>query len=718
MTLRLTVLALAAGIVTLLLYFQRPGEDAVAAGSALLVFLLVSLLSVVLLVLAFLIGRNVVKLILDRRRGIMGSRLKARLVIAFVGLTLVPTATTYFFASGLLTRALDGWFSSQVENSVNGAIEISRLHVSSMMQSMRITTRRVQEEIERASDRGELRPLLDRVRRQYGLFGVTVLTDAQQVIADSHSAAAAIENFREPPLNDEAIQRAKQGSFEVLLEDLDASSFVRAYAPFSRDQTQVIVLSQRVAPEVTQALAQVTDSYREYEQLKLYRNPLRTGYRLVLAMITGLLLFSAIWLAFYIAREITGPIQRLAKATEEVAKGNLDVHIRGAADDEIGQLVSSFNHMTSDLSASRRESEQRRVYLETILAHLAVGVVALDLRRSVISCNAAARRILGVPADRSIAGQDLKDVFRPEDYYQIRSLLEQVSAGEQEVHERDLAMSSQGHELKIVCTAGPIISGDGKRQGFVLIFDDVTELSKAQHLSAWREVARRIAHEIKNPLTPIQLSAQRLQKLLGHTEHKVVVDEATEVIVSHVDSIKRLVNEFSKFARMPAVEFELCDLNALIGEIVAAMATTHADVMFQQIADNQLPHISVDKEQIRRMLINLLDNAREALQTRAVQGVSPRIMVTTSHDQARNGVLIEVADNGPGIGQADRRRVFDPYFTTKPEGTGLGLAIVNSIVQEHGGTIEVRDNHPHGAVFSVLLPIRQEMHTQRRLSSI
>lgn len=717
MTLRMTVVLVAAFLLGFLLYLQRPGEEAVVAGSALLVFLLVALLSTVLLVLAFLIGRNVVKLVLDRRRGILGSRLKARLVAAFVGLTLVPTATTYFFASGLLTRAMDGWFSSQIENSVNGAVEIARLHVSTLLQNMRVTGRRLTAELGPLGDSTTAAARLEKVRREYGLFGVSVVTGAHSVVADAHSAAATIEGFREPPLNDEAIQRAQRGTFEVLLEEREASSFVRGYLAFRAGKPEeVIVLSQRVPPEVTQLLQQVTDSYREYEQLKLYRDPLKTGYRMMLAMITGLLLFSAIWLAFYIARELSGPIQRLARGTEEVAKGNLDVHIRGASDDELGQLVTSFNRMTSDLSASRRESEQHRAYLETILGRLAVGVVALDVKRTITSCNAAARRILNIAAHRTVEHQELKEVFRPEDYYQIRTLLDSVTADEANVQDRDLAISSDGRELKIVCTAGPIMKSSGELQGYVLIFDDVTELSRAQHLSAWREVARRIAHEIKNPLTPIQLSAQRLQKLLQSSEFRNVVDDCTDVIVTHVDSIKRLVNEFSSFARMPAVEFELGDLNGLIAETVAPMAETHRRVMFQQIADNQLPHIMMDREQIRRMLINLLDNAREAIAAQPEGAPSGRIVVTTSYLPDTRSVVIEVADNGPGISASSKSSVFEPYFTTKAEGTGLGLAIVASIVAEHSGAIEVRANKPSGAVFSITLPVGQELRTRHRLA--
>jgi len=286
-----------------------------------------------------------------------------------------------------------------------------------------------------------------------------------------------------------------------------------------------------------------------------------------------------------------------------------------------------------------------------------------------------------------------------------------------EVIERELVVTSGGRQLQIVCTAGQIVDAQKNWQGTVLIFDDITELVKAQHMSVWREVARRIAHEIKNPLTPIQLSAQRLEKIVGEGPQSEVVRECTATIVEHVASIKRLANEFSRFARMPTAEFHPTNLNALISDILAPYAESHPEIVFQLVADSRIPEVQMDAEQIRRVLINLVDNAVAALRGPHA-GHEHRIVLKTAYDRRAKIVSFEVADNGPGIKDSDKARIFEPYFTTKVEGSGLGLAIVTSILSDHQGEIRVYDNQPGGAKFIVELPLSPKQATQRRFVAV
>lgn len=724
MALRVTVFLAAAFFLALLMYWQRPREEPAFLGQNLLVFILVNLNIVVLCVLAFLIGRNIVKLIFDRRRNILGSKLKLRLVVAFVGLTLVPTTFLFLLASGLLNRAMDGWFSSQVEASVSGAVEVARHHYGSMKESAISSAARLKPRLTEgrlASDASALESWLEQQRKEERLFAVTILRSPTEILAGAQNAAAAIPAFGEPEPNEGAVRKALAGVSSVLFEENEGSQFVRAYESLDRGENRLVLITTlRVNPELSQALAVVNDSFKDYEQLKLFKAPLKSGYLLTLSMITSLILFSAIWIAFYIAREMVGPIQRLAEGTRAVARGNYDFQIRASGDDELGLLVKSFNTMTTDLRLSRREGESRRLYIETILANLAVGIIGVDTDFVVTSVNDAAARLFGLQTGEPATGKSLTSVLPAEVYEQVRPLIDRVDGGgEARTSEREISVQVAGQESKVICTVGRINDGSGRSLGLVLLFDDITELAKAQHMSVWREVARRIAHEIKNPLTPIQLSAQRLQKLLPELKAPPSVHECAETIVENVASIKLLANEFSNFARMPTAEFRPSDLNAVLSSAISPFAESRPDIIFQFLPDTKLPELMIDREQIRRLAINLLDNAITALSREDDQtsrSESARIMIKTTYDPAARNVTIEVADNGPGIPPSDKVRVFEPYFTTKASGSGLGLAIVTSIVSDHHGQIRVYDNKPRGAKFVIELPESPRASTQRRFA--
>ncbi|MBX7145409.1 MAG: HAMP domain-containing protein [Oligoflexia bacterium] len=729
MGLRLTFFLLAIGLLASLLALQHPQEDTQYAGRNLLFFILVNLNVIIICVLAFLIGRNVVKLIFDRRRNILGAKLKLRLAVAFVALSMVPTVFLFLLASGLLNRVMEGWFSNQIERSVTGAVEVARYHFATLKENTQSVAERIAGEISALPNGQSTEQLADWAearRKEAALYGLRLIRQDGEPIFKVFNAAASISTFREPELDSGALQKALDGARNVLYEEHDASQYVRAYLPIQfAGQAAALVATTRVNPELVQALGVVNDSYKEYEQLKLFRMPIKSSVLLTLGMITGLILFAAIWIGFYIAREIAVPIQRLAEGTRAVAKGNLDFQIRVAGDDEIGLLVQLFNQMTADLKASREDVQQRRLYIETILSNLAVGVIGLDTSGCITSINSAAAELFSLADPASMFGRQWKEALRPEIVEQISPLLEalaSVGADPEElaVREHELSVAAGGRELKVVCTLGRIIDSRQRVLGTVLLFDDVTELTKAQHMSVWREVARRIAHEIKNPLTPIQLSAQRLKRLIADSDQSQSVHECAQTIVENVDSIKRLANEFSNFARMPTAEFTLGNLNTLIADAIAPFAESHSDIVFQFIADSRMPELSMDREQIRRCVMNLVDNAIAALErdsAGASRAEGPKIVVRTYYDKRTKLASIEVADNGPGVPDSDKTRIFEPYFTTKPSGSGLGLAIVTSIVADHQGKIRVYDNKPRGAKFIVDLPLAPKVQTQRRLAS-
>ncbi len=757
--LRAFVLALGAFLFALLVYVQRPEEEIGRTTGSLLVLTLVNFIVVVIFVLAFLIGRNIVKLVFDRRRGILGSQLRTRLVVAFVGLILVPTAILFFLASGLLTRSMEGWFSSTVETAVGGAVEVARRHHAFLREYQAELSEHLGEELV-ARFKGfrspeDLRQWLEGERKRWKLFSVRIVGGEGTQVFETHNAVATLEPFREPELDRAALTEALGGEAQVRFEERESSQFIRAYSrleiPLKAGGSSVLpgarfplalILTHRVSPELTQTLSTVNESFREYEQLKLFRGSVKSNYLLTLTMITGLILFSAVWIAFYIAREIAGPIQKLADATRLVAQGRDDIQIREVGDDEMGLLVRSFNQMTSDLRRSRSERERHRAFLETILENLGVGVIAIDQEAKITSINFAALETFGLDPALNVEGTPLESALRAHDVEQIKPLLELLaqdseSSGTRAL-EREIVVRNAGRELKVVCTAGSIRGEGGITSGYALLFDDVTELSKAQHMAAWREVAQRIAHEIKNPLTPIQLSAQRLEKLIraegsassdifeddeprGDLREKLI--ESTQTIVEHVDSIKRLANEFSEFARMPQADFAPAGINEIISGVVEPFATFHHDVVFQVIADNSIPPVSVDREQIRRVLINLIDNALSAIRSAGSPSTNggliegAKVTVRSSYDKRRRMASIEVADTGPGISSQDKLKVFEPYFTTKKGGTGLGLAIVTSIITDHQGRVRVFDNTPRGARFVIDLPLNPQRGTQRRFAA-
>lgn len=729
MGLRLTFFLLAIGLLASLLALQHPQDDAQYAGRNLLFFILVNLNVIIICVLAFLIGRNVVKLIFDRRRNILGAKLKLRLAVAFVALSMVPTVFLFLLASGLLNRVMEGWFSSQIDRSVTGAVEVARFHFASLKESTLAAAQRISIELpafEQGHTKEQIEDWAERRRKEESLYGLRVIDAQGSTLVKVFNAAAAISTFREPSVDAAALRKAWEGTSSVLYEEQDSSQYVRAYLPVSVfGQRVALVAATRVNPELVQALGVVNDSYKEYEQLKLFRMPIKSSVLLTLGMITGLILFAAIWIGFYIAREIAVPIQRLAEGTRAVAKGNLDFQIRVAGDDEIGLLVQLFNQMTADLKASREDSQQRRLYIETILSNLAVGVIGLDTQGNITSVNQAAADLFALSDPNTMYGRPWSEALRPDIVEQVSPLLEALKemdpdSEELAVREHELSIPSGGRELKVVCTLGRVVDSKRKILGTVLLFDDVTELTKAQHMSVWREVARRIAHEIKNPLTPIQLSAQRLKRLISNTDQSQAVHECAQTIVENVDSIKRLANEFSNFARMPTAEFTLGNLNTLVADAIAPFAESHSEIVFQFIADSRMPDLSMDREQIRRCVMNLLDNAISAMERdsgASNRGEGAKIVVRTYYDKRTKMASIEVADNGPGVPDSDKTRIFEPYFTTKPSGSGLGLAIVTSIVADHQGKIRVYDNKPRGAKFIVDLPLAPKVQTQRRLAS-
>jgi two-component system nitrogen regulation sensor histidine kinase NtrY len=692
-------------------------------------FLLLNAISAVLIVvLVYLSGRQLVRLWFERRAGIFGAHLNAKFVLALFLVASVPMGIQLAVSSSLITASINAWFGLQMDRAIDDSGEVATAYYDAWQDISQHYGRQLAGEITerrllREGERAQLEAFVRAKQREYGLGVVQVFP-----YGESEPIATLVN-----PAQPEAALAARDGSLvaaaftgeEGALVDetgSDAGDVIRAAAPIrSSDPTraQEVVGVVVVNHFVPKALAYKVDAIRaavaEYRNVKPFAERIGRVFTLVLVLISLAAVLFALWWGLRMAKGVTGQIRELAEGTAKVAKGDLDVIVTPTTDDEIGFLVRSFNRMTSDLREAgtklergRAELEQRRRYMEIVLRNVDAAVVSLDAEGRIGTINRAALRLFGVAETASPIGRKLDEVItRAELLEVLGELAAQARPGVREsVRRQTLIAGGEGAHTLLV-TLSLMQDEEGRPLGSVVVADDYTQEVRAQRMAAWREVARRIAHEIKNPLTPIQLSAERIRrrfrdKLAADADDTRVFDECVDTITSHVEGMKVLVNEFSQFARLPSANPQPGDLDSLVQEAVASYAGA-SGVRFRVDCAGDLPKIDFDREQLRRVLTNLVDNACAAVQALPGGG---EVAVSTRLDHARETVRIEVADDGVGIADADRARIFEPYYSTKPDGTGLGLAIVARIVADHHGYVRAQRNSPRGSRFVVELPVR------------
>ena len=527
---------------------------------------------------------------------------------------------------------------------------------------------------------------------------------------------------------DRLAARIAAGSGETRAHDpLDGggAQLVRAGAPVhdaAGGLTGVVIATDHLSGSLAQHARRISEAYEAYSQSLVMKPALEGADLSVLVITTLMILISATWTASYLAKRITRPVQMLAAGAREIGAGRLDHRIEPETRDEFGSLVEAFNAMAGELAASQRklersrldlerknlEVDERRRYIETILERIATGVVSIGPDGKVETVNTAAVRLLGVEA--GVVDRDADEVFGREDLRPLQQVIRRAGAGRAEPAAQEIALVRDGREVHLAAAATRLHAEASVPAGVVLVFDDVTPLIRTQRVAAWRDVARRLAHEIKNPLTPIQLSAERLRRQFSTAppNARALIDECTSTIVTEVDSLKALVDEFAQFARMPAPKTVPTDLNAVLADTLGLYRGLFREISLEPRFADGLPLVRIDAEQVRRVIINLIDNAVEALGGAAAgprpDGQAPAIEVATAHDPGNGVVRITVSDNGPGIPPEDREKLFLPYYSTKRRGSGLGLAIVRRIIAEHGGAIDAADNVPSGTVFTIELP--------------
>ena len=677
---------------------------------------IILILVILILLLVFLIVRNVVKLLFESKRGVLGSKLRTKLVAAFVGLSLIPTVTLFLVAISVFSYSIENWFNITIGDALNKTVEVAHLYYQQSEDQAKYYARQISSDITKNrlydQERAEyLKALVEQRQKNYKLGLLEVYFNNQQrslLVRDPNNP-----NIEPKPLSPKMLEDVFTSQEVSIVESSEVGDLIRGLAPIYSyvspgEVIGVVAVNYHIPKELVNKMGVISKTSEHYGQITLLKNPIKFTYIIMLFIVTFLVIFSATWFGLYLAKGITVPIQDLAEATNKVARGELDHQIDIVADDEIGILVDSFNKMTKDLKRSKEgleqaniDLDQRRKYMETVLGNVSAGVVSIDRNDVITIINKAAERMLDINTEK-VLNRRFQDVLIAEHLAVVDELFRELKENGTNFIERQLELMLKGKVLTVLMTITLINDDDGNYMGMVVVFEDLSQIRKAERAAAWREVARRMAHEIKNPLTPVQLSAQRLQKKYAErlADDGDIFHECTKTIIDQVDVLKNLVNAFSRYAQLPVTNPVLSDLNEVIMDSVVLFQDAHKDIKFDFQTDRDIPKLNLDSEQIKRVMVNLLDNA-----VAAVSKNNGHIVIRTTFDKNHKKTKVEVADDGYGVPYSYKAKMFEPYFSTKRTGTGLGLAIVSTIISDHHGHVSVRDNVPTGTIVAFELPI-------------
>jgi two-component system, NtrC family, nitrogen regulation sensor histidine kinase NtrY len=715
----------------------------------LLLYALSSLNFAAFIVFSFILLRSLLKLRRERRERQLGSRIQTRLLVYFIGLSLLPIAAMAAFSYLFLNRSIEKWMGRLPENVVERVREQQSESLAAQNGNLRETATLLATAI-KARPQSEWQATLDHLAATGELSAIEIISETGQVLA--HSETLVPQSQRDE-LN-AVLQRAHDPDTQASETLTDGKGFDLTAVPLIGSARLILVPRRLGDTDINDTIA---GSEREYQHLLQRQRKVRLLGLSTLGLMTLLLLFASTWVAIHLARGLAAPIRSLAEASKEVARGNLAHRVDTIADDELALLAESFNQMTAELEENRGHIEdgatalkeknlaleERRNYIETVLESLSTGVVSLDRNDCVTTINTAAISILKL-SEAPPAGAKLPTLLSSEDRVALERLTRRARRAGRAAEQSQLTRGAVGGAIPVALTATALKGAGGDGRGVVLVIEDLSELLSAQRAAAWSEVARRIAHEIKNPLTPIQLSAERIARNFrirlngaadtepgaiatgsplsdtdlangngangfalteeNREELTRVVEECTTSITREVAGLKALVDEFSRFARMPPPRMQTGDLNEVIRQTAQLYAERLDGVEMQLLLTDQLPPAMFDTEQLKRVFVNLTDNALEAL---ANTSHERELTITTRHDAARDLLIATVEDTGEGIPAGDFKRLFQPYFSTRGRGTGLGLAIVSRIVTEHSGRVYAEASMPHGAKFVVELPVTE-----------
>jgi two-component system nitrogen regulation sensor histidine kinase NtrY len=633
----------------------------------------------------------------------------------------LPTIVLFFFALNFITTSIEFWFDVPVEQALENSLWVGGRLYNRTEENNKFFLERISYQIKTKNllDPKNPRALSHYIRivqREFNLDAVEVYAANAERL--TFALAPKLENEYFGIVSAEEFQKVMpQDGIRSISQTIPSGEFVKTIAtvPFavqSDEASGFVVATVLIPPDLSENLQFIRRGFAEYQQIKLLKKPIQITYYISLSIVALLVLFCAVWFGFYMARSISLPIKELAEGTRRVADGDLSYTIDPVADDEFGSLVKSFNQMTQDIRTSRGqlelsarmlrkqniEIEEKRQFMEVVLKSVSAGVVTLDAKGIISTMNKSAEKMLNLKSEQ-ILNKSYKNLLNSPFLELANEIMDNLSLSSGDTIELPLKLTIEGRPRSFLISVNALKDDAGHHMGTLMVFDDLTELEKGQRMAAWREVARRIAHEVKNPLTPIALSAQRLKRKYAQFVDDKIFEECTETIISQVELIRNLVNEFSSFARFPSANPVPCDLISIIEETLALFREGHPNINFKINNTSDIPVLNLDRQQMKQALINLIDNAISAIKG------SGNITIGVAHDPILKKVRMEIADDGQGISDEDKTRLFQPNFSTKKAGMGLGLTIVNTIIADHNGMINVQDNTPRGAKFVIELPV-------------
>ena len=677
-------------------------------------FGLVNFNIILLLLLLFLIFRNVVKVFVERRGKIIGSSLKAKLIAAFVAFSFVPTLLMFLISVFYINSSFDKWFSVKMAGVLKSSLEVTNAYYFNAKKRNYHFANEIANQVIRLSSNKQIKERLKELRQVYSLDAVefypSLFDDRIVVVSDDQAIA------RLPELSLEFLQKGIKSKVEAsTIHQFGEGNLVRVIVPLDEKSNRgAIVVSRYLPLSLISKMNDITSAYEDFRDVNPLEYPLKSIYMIILFFMTLVILLAATWFGFYLAKQLSIPLVLVGRATRRVADGDYSEVVVQSGSEEIMELVKSFNLMTFNLAKSEREVSEAQEhaeitlenldkhsrYVEVVLANVSTGVLSVDDHGLVTTLNRKASQLLNVVPEKYL-GRPAKELFSRENYKMILEILKVMHDRGLNSMQKEVAISVNGQTIPLQVTLSSLRDDRNLEVGRILVFDDLTPIVNAQRAAAWTEVARRIAHEIKNPLTPIKLSAERLQRKFGHLIPDSAFSECTTMIIKQTDELRRLVNEFSQFARLPEARKIVASLNSVIEEALVLYRSAHSQHKIEFIGDKELPNFKLDPEQIKRVVGNLVDNAIHAI----VPGNQALIQLETRFNRTLKLVVLTVADNGQGIAPEDRQRVFEPYYSTKVMGTGLGLPIVKRIVEDHDGFIRALENESGGTKMVIELPV-------------
>jgi two-component system, NtrC family, nitrogen regulation sensor histidine kinase NtrY len=686
-------------------------------------FGLVNFNIILFLLLFFLIFRNVVKIFAEHPGSWAGKSLKAKLVAAFVAFSFVPTALMFLVSVFYINNSFDKWFSEKIAGVLKSSLEVTNAYYLSAKRKNYDYAAQVAQEMSRTPP-AKRAQALEILRKRYSVDALEYYPSLFGPRIVEISKEESIPSI--PPLSLELLERGIKDRAEAsTIHRFEEGNLVRVIVPSGKGkETGAVVVSTFIPVSLISNMDDVASAYENFRDLNPLEYPIKSIYLIILVLMTLTILLGATWFGFYLAKQLSVPLEELGIAAQRVANRDYEPVTLRTGSIEINQLVQHFNQMTKELEASEREvrdanshlsftlsrlNEHSR-YMEVVLSTVTTGVVSMDVNEVITMVNLHASKLLEIK-DRRLVGKHLKTILKP-DYYEIfQSMLGQMRQHKARSIQKELRLDLRGRSIPLQMTLSLLTDENQKEIGQVVVFDDLSPVLGAQRAAAWTEVARRIAHEIKNPLTPIKLSAERLEKKFGKDIKDPVFSDCVRTIVSQVDSLKNLVNEFNQFARLPKSRLVPGDLNGVIDEVVVLFKNAHRKLLIEFSPDSTLPVFSFDPDQMRRVATNLIDNAIASVSKEEAGFVK----VKTQFDPMLKIVRMVVADNGPGIPASLRDRIFEPYMTTKEHGTGLGLAIVKRMIEDHHGFIRAFSQPGTNTEFVVELPVEESSTVQESL---